>query len=108
MATSKDKKVFVSAATGFAHISIAVAPGFTLPAFVSLVDAQTRGCWSTQMSVVASTQGAERQGMSPSSAWLAAAVQPALMLPNGAAFASRPPFYPLPSPPAVLPGRCRL
>jgi hypothetical protein len=34
---SKDK-VFTKATNGIAHISIAVAPGFTLPAFVSLVD----------------------------------------------------------------------
>ena len=34
---SKDK-VFIKANNGIAHISIAVAPGFTLPAFVSLVD----------------------------------------------------------------------
>ena len=34
---SKDK-VFTRATNGIVHISIAVAPGFTLPAFVSLVD----------------------------------------------------------------------
>ena len=34
---SKDK-VFAKACNGVAHISIAVAPGFALPAFVSLVD----------------------------------------------------------------------
>jgi hypothetical protein len=34
---SKDK-VFTRACTGIIHISIAVAPGFALPAFVSLVD----------------------------------------------------------------------
>jgi len=34
---SKDK-VFTRATNGIAHLSIAVTPGFTLPAFVSLVD----------------------------------------------------------------------
>jgi hypothetical protein len=45
---SKDK-VFTRAANGIAHISIAVAPGFTLPAFVSLVDAD--GCTDKRMLV---------------------------------------------------------
>jgi hypothetical protein len=45
---SKDK-VFTRAANGIAHISIAVAPGFTLPAFVSLVDAD--GCTGKRMLV---------------------------------------------------------
>jgi hypothetical protein len=45
---SKDK-VFTKATNGIAHISIAVAPGFTLPAFVLLV--HTNGCADKRMLV---------------------------------------------------------
>jgi hypothetical protein len=45
---SKDK-VFTRAANGVAHISIPVSPGFTLPAFVWLVDAD--GCTDKRMLV---------------------------------------------------------
>jgi len=87
---SKDK-VFTRAANGIAHISIAVAPWFMLPAFVSLVDAD--GCTDKRMLVYtdASRRRCSRCGTSSHVAQFCRAGRraPAPTTPSGASSAYR-------------------